>query len=260
VVATGKTIEGGHFSDRTGQHPGDTGPIDTASGNASLAQSISASSSQASANLSLSGTASLGNLGVMGDAQVNIGEPDGIGASATGGIKAEWSADLTLLSDTLPAGTRVDMKATLVVHGIGLLHSDAGGHNRLTARYSFPHLGSGKVHQCSDFTGTCSFNEVVALSGRVGETYSMSGELDLGVTATTQLTNDIVFNAAIVNAGNSARLYLDVVTPGVRYAFDDGTVLPITPVPEPGPAWLWLAGLVWVLYRTGRSHQAHALK
>jgi hypothetical protein len=248
VIATGKTIDGGHFGDRTTEHPGDTGAVDTSSGSASLSQLLIASSSQASASLLLSGHASLGDLGISGEATASIGEPDGIGASAYGGIRAEWRAQLTLLSDSLPTGTPVDLKALLVVQGSGLLQNETGGHNRLTARYRFPNLGPGKDFQCADFTGGCSFAETVALSGHVGVTYSLSGELDLGVTASTSLYADpkVLSNLAVVEAGNSAHLYLEVLTPGVRYVFDDGTVLPTAPpmpVPEPAAALLWLAGL-----------------
>jgi hypothetical protein len=242
ALATGYSIEGPPVGEDFIEHPGSTGLVPAGGGPVSLSQSLLASAPGASAMLDLSGFADLGVLGISGSAIANMAEPDGIGASAHGGIHAEWSASLTILGGPgLPAGTPVALKATVVVSGTGSLLNS--GDNRLTATYSFPNLGPGQTLTCQDFSGACSFNYDVLLNGHVGITYPLRGQLDLGVSAATSSTHDI-FNAfGMVDAYQSAHLYLEVLTPGASYVLDNGSVLPPAAVPEPTSVALLLAGL-----------------
>ncbi|MBM3523432.1 MAG: hypothetical protein FJX57_10785 [Alphaproteobacteria bacterium] len=267
VIASGfNSIEGRLVGDRHGEHMGTTGWVPATASGVSRGQDLGAHAPQASAQLNLRGRAALGDLGVFGDAIVSYLDPDGRGASASGGVHAEWFTGFRLLSDKLPRGARVDLEFNIVVDGIGALLADEGNSNYLLAQYSFTggfigDRGAGRYH-CDDFEGTCHFAETVTLTAEIGRSYGIRGQLDLGVVAATNRIRSIMSNRASVDAGGSAHLYLDLLTPDVRYELDDSGLqfltaptVPALDVPAPPPALLLASAL---LVSTGARRRAPA--
>jgi len=240
VIAVGYGIDGRQVGERHTEHMGSTGWVAATAAGVGRSQLLVAGAPMAAAQLALSGHARLGDLGIAGEALASVGEPDGIRASAYGGVHAEWFTHMRLLSDTLPDGTPVQLQFTLVVDGVGVLLSDEGGSNYLLAQFSMPGLGlpqgAGRF-MCEDFYDTCQRHETYLLTGRIGTEYALRGQLDLGVLASASHQGPLT-NIASVAAGNSAHLYLDLQTPGVRYELDDSGLQferapQVNPVAEP---------------------------
>lgn len=262
VLATGHLIGGGIGGERFTEHPGTTGVQPATPGGVALGQTLGAQAAGASAALILDGHARLGDLGVSGDAVVSIIEPDGVSAVASGGIHAEWSTGFELLSDVLPQGSLVSLKFTWVVDGVLDLLADEGNSNSLLGQLGFSggfdglSQGQGR-HLCDDFEGTCQHTQTFDLTARIGQSYGIRGQLELHVGAATDRNNSVFSNLASVRAGNSSHLYLDLLTPQVRYQLDDSGLqferAPVIGVPEPGGlvlAGLALSGLVLVRRRS----------
>lgn len=256
VIASGfNSIESKLVGDRRTEHMGTTGWVPATGSGVSLGQDLSALAPQASAQLNLRGRAALGDLGVRGDAIVSYLDPDGRGASADGGVHAEWFTGFRLLSDKLPSGARVDLEFNIVVDGVGALLADQGNSNYLLAQYSFSggfigDRGAGR-YLCDDFEGACHFAETVTLTAEIGRSYGIRGQLDLGVVAATSRFPSIMSNRASVDADGSAHLYLDLLTPDVRYELDDSGLqfltaptAPSADVPVPGSALLLAPALL----------------
>lgn len=253
VLATGYGIGGAPVGERRTEHMGSTGWLPAAGGAVQRGQDLGAQAPMSLAQLNLRGSAALGDLGVFGDAQAEAHLPDGIAASADGGVHAEWFTGFLLRSDTLPNGTAVPLLFTIVVEGEGFLLAGQSNDNFLLGQFSFAGgfegLASPTVRiQCSDFSGSCDRTISLPIVGRIGQRYALRGELDLGVGASTSQVNGIYENRAWVSAGNSAHLYLDIDNPAVRHELDDSGLQferapAANPVPEP-PAWaVMLLGL-----------------
>lgn len=248
VIASGTDADGQRVGERITEHPGTTGLVPATPAGVHLGQTLGVDVAGAEASVVLGGHARLGDLGIFGSAEAGINELGGVAASAKGGIHAEWRADMTLFSNHLADGSEVSLLVTLMVDGAGGLLDDTGSSNFLRALFSMPGLGEAAGIRCSDFVGTCDFHETRTLTGRVGTTYALSGLLELGVLTATSRADAIFANSASVSAGNSARFFLQVLTPGVDYRLDDGSQFPILPgaVPEPAAIWLVLLGLAMV--------------
>lgn len=252
IIATGFDEFGRMISDRRTEHPGDTGLVPWSGHSVSLFQDISVNAPSAHSELHLSGHADVGTLGIDGKVKSNISIPRGHSGQGSGGIHAEWRALMTVYGDPgLPVGTPVEFQATLVVHGDG---SITKAHNYLLASFAFAGLAPTQTMRCTDFNSACSFSEAITLRGHVGTTYSLSGQLDLGVSSSVAVHQAIYDSSAQVSAGNTSQIYVDVLTPGASYLLDTGTVFPTTPVPEPASLWLMLAGALWLgLHRSRRA-------
>lgn len=254
AIATGYGTEGELVGERITEHMGSTGWVPATAGGVGRSQSLLVSAPMATGQLNLSGVARLGDLAIAGDAIAAIAEPDGVQASAHGGIHAEWFTGMSLKSDTLPNGSPVALKVTLHVEGQGVLLHDDAGTNYLLGQFSFSGglslpSGGGRF-LCEDFFGACSEGRTFTLTGQVGREYSLRGQLDLGVTAATYGGGGIFSNQASVSAGNSAHLYLDLLTPGVYYTLDDSGLqfesAPVVEVPEASSRVMALLGLAFV--------------
>ena len=83
------------------------------------------------------------------------------------------------------------------------------------------------------------------------ETVLPGGAVD--VSARLRLAANAGPNSAVqLNFGNTAQLWLEVPE-GVTYTSASGRFLSAAPVPEPGAAALWLAGLVLLAWRCGAA-------
>lgn len=260
VLASGWGTDGELVSEHFSEHMGTTDWVPATADGVSRAQDLLAQAPMALGQIKLSGHAQLGHLAILGEAQAGINQPDGLVAAALGGVHAEWFSGMQLMSATLPVGTPVDLLVTLTVEGEGIADLDQGGDsNYLVSRFSFSGglsgvpPGAGNV-TCDDFVGSCTETRSFALVGQVGRSYSLRGTLDLGVTAGTTLSNDILDVVAAVVG--SSTLYLDLLTPGVSYTLDDSGLQfqtgPTPPIPEPSVLALLTAGLL-VLLRKRRA-------
>ena len=230
VIASGDTLVGERQGQDVTEHPGSTGLVAASPAGALLSQDLSAAAPGSGAELHLLGSAHLGSLAITGSATAFAAPPQGVTAHASGGIAAEWRAELTIFGGPgLSTGSAVDMLATVEVHADGSLNF---GNNSLRANFNFPNLGPNFRLACNDFNASCNGSETIALRGRVGTTYALSGDMSLVILTSASASQEVYDGHSSVNAGNTSRLYLDVLTPGASYLLDDGSVFPTT-IPEP---------------------------
>jgi hypothetical protein len=234
------------------EHPGDTGWVPASPAGAQLFQDLSVAAVGTGAELHLSGHAQLGSLSISGSASAFFAPPQGQGASALGGIQAQWLAGITFLGGSeLPNGTVVEVLATVVIHGDGVVNGNAS--NFLNAALRFGGLAPAIDLSCNDFTSSCDLTQSFVLQGVVGSTYDLSSSFSLGVSAhASKLPVTNLSSQAIVNASNTSALYLDVLTPGASYVLDDGSTLQGAPLPEPATTLLVPAA---VLFAAGAARR-----
>jgi len=158
----------------------------------------------------------------------------------------EWHDTLTVLSDTLPLGSEVKLRATGTVTGsssaspIDFFGTAAGFGATFSAPWAMNVFSTDPVP-------TQTIEETLL----VGNTYPIGGIL--GAHAYTfagwnpmRLSDHVVWHvqdaSAAADVWNTASFYLDVVTPGVYYTTASGTNYS-TPVPAPSTLLLLISGL-----------------
>ncbi len=216
----------------------------------------SASASIPTATASADGTAALGSLGgttsasASGSPSTTVNPPPVSVASIM--LTAEDNATVT--SDTLVSGTTVDFRLTEHVDGVLTSGGDSGNQLHYFVDYSnfsggvfvghgiletFFNNGSEAFlgHACS---GLCSDSSSVVIHVPVGSTLFFINRLDLASLA-NQPTS-----FAQVDAGHTARMFLDPLTAGASYTTASGATYftPTANVPEPSTILLLGSGLV----------------
>lgn len=186
------------------------------------------------------------------------------GAQAVATVRAAFSDGLTITSGTLAVGTVIRYLATFSMDFVSNGPANGTGSFGYTATVGEYELG---LHLPNDARGTLpgaweTWRRVpVELEGRVGDRVPVFSTLQISGSATTGLYGSgghhgDGFERTFIDASNTARLFVDALTPNVAFRSDSGhdyasVSVPVQPIPEP-ETWALLAAGLGVLGWRGR--------
>lgn len=254
--------------------PGTYGATDTlnttAAGSATIARfktigvdNIYGTSADATYNLSVKvGAIKLFQLGTASAAADTVNNPDLFNVAGSWIVSAlEWTDEMTVTAPPGAApGSVVQIAATVRLTASGSLRTGttADTYNKLGFSYLLPGQNRQTVNW-TDLTSTSggpgpgsSFEQQVTLN-LAPRTYNIGSRVSAETNAAARINDpNPVWKASSfssIDAGNSAYMYFEVLTPGAGYSLASGAVLA---VPEPATVLLWMAGLAVGLARYRR--------
>lgn len=164
------------------------------------------------------------------------------GAGASGSL--EWGDTITIQSDTLPLGTPVQLQAALSLH-----RSLSGSPGTVVYASAYGPFGLSIYDSLSAPNPVQSVSKLV--STQVGSVLSLSGWMYFNAGGTSEGPGI----SALMDAWNTSRFTLEVLTPGAGYSSASGLGYA---VPEPGTATLLGIGVAvaGLILRFGRGRRA----
>ncbi|HTO06094.1 MAG TPA: hypothetical protein VMR86_03480 [Myxococcota bacterium] len=157
------------------------------------------------------------------------GGPNATSGFGSGQSRVEYRD--VLYASGLPAGTPIHLRVRLDLDGaMDLVGEGAGNH----AQLSFGDSGTpgAPIDQltCTDMNGPCSRSDTGEIEAVVGAPYGISLELFTQVHSAANLLGPN-FASSSSDFGSTARLCIDVITPGTSYTLDSGGDLRCAPDP-----------------------------
>jgi PEP-CTERM motif-containing protein len=197
------------------------------------------------------GTVSLGKITAFAQADSQTLEEGPVrlsGDTGRGNFGGKFQDQITVVSSTLPEFTPVLVFATLTLHSLESVACQSPDcSNASIAQANFDVSGTqggGGVYLLNSASSQAPETMVLYFFTFVGDTIDIHGSLYADATAEGQTDGSIA--KAIADAGDTARFFFDVVTPGASYMTASGTAY-FTPTPVPEPSTIALIGSVLML-------------